>query len=76
MAFNLVWKINWFWIGTLHDLVEKLTSVLYAIESKSKSNYNSLAQLQVFRGILSGLGNYLSFDWFTGLPVFFMIGLE
>ena len=74
MVFNLVWKINWFWIGTLHDLLEKLTSVLYAIERKS--NYKSLAQLQVFRGILSGLGNYLSFDWFTGLPVFFMIGLE
>ena len=70
-------KPNYLVIGfafaTLHDWLTKFAPIFHPIRSKTKTNRDSLAR--VFSRALRQLPVITSsFDWFTVLCVFFVIG--
>ena len=70
-------KVIGFAFATLHDWLKKIEEIFHPIRSKTKTNRDSLARVfsQAFSRALRQLPVITSsFDWFTVMYVFFVIG--
>ena len=65
-------KVIGFTFATLHDWLKNFALIFHPIRSKTKTNRDSLAR--VSRTLRQLPVITLSFDWFTVLCVFFVIG--
>lgn len=67
-------KSHWFCITMLHYWFKKFPPLFPPIKSKTKTNRDSLAQVFPRFAAATVHAFCLTFDWFTGLSVYVVIG--